>query len=197
MYASQLLLNFIAAIAASPDNRPPGSSRLTGRHPVLPPIATPPQDDSKGEMKPNPFVMPPTNKLFSLRERERLQMKKERAEERRLKVHEKSTYASRLNSKTASLRKQALTPDLQATEGGMVDKESGIHEDTQFVLATTKDRRIEKEDLTSYVQRKKEMFLVQYALGVKRDEIKKLEDIAKVSMMCVTVGELQQQIDCN
>ena len=58
---------------------------------------------------------------------------------------------------------------------------SKVHEDTQFVLATTRDRRIEKEDLASYVSRKREMFLVEYALGVKRDEIRKLEEIAKVA----------------
>ena len=57
---------------------------------------------------------------------------------------------------------------------------SKVHEDTQFVLATTRDRCIEKEDLASYVSRKREMFLVEYALGVKRDEIRKLEEIAKV-----------------
>ena len=57
----------------------------------------------------------------------------------------------------------------------------GMSEDTDFVLTTTRDRHIEREDITSYVNRKREMFLVQYALGVKRDEIQKLEDIATVS----------------
>ena len=42
------------------------------------------------------------------------------------------------------------------------------------------DRRIEKEDINSYIVKKREMFLVQYSLGVKRDEISKLEEIAKV-----------------
>ena len=93
-------------------------------------------------------------------------------------MHEKSTYSSRLNAKMASLRKEVLTPDSQ--RGGRHDKESGIHEDTEFVLATTKDRQIEKEDLVTFVGRKREMFLVQYALGVKREEIRKLEEIAKV-----------------
>ncbi len=39
---------------------------------------------------------------------------------------------------------------------------------------------MEKEDLASYVSRKREMFLVQYSLGVKREEIRKLEEIAMV-----------------
>ena len=37
---------------------------------------------------------------------------------------------------------------------------------------------MEKEDLAEYVTKKREMFLVQYSLRVKRDEMKKLEDLA-------------------
>ena len=51
---------------------------------------------------------------------------------------------------------------------------------TTYVL--TSDRHIEKEDLAKYVSRKREMFLVQYSLGVKREEIRKLEEIARVSV---------------
>ena len=68
--------------------------------------------------------------------------------------------------------------------GGRVGRrgggERGVSEDTDFVLTTTRDRHFEKEDITSYVNRKREMFLVQFALGVKRDEIQKLEDIMMV-----------------
>lgn len=51
----------------------------------------------------------------------------------------------------------------------------------------TSDRRIEKEDINSYIVKKREMFLVQYSLGVKRDEISKLEEIAKVMYLIITV----------
>ncbi len=93
-----------------------------------------------------------------------------------------------MNAKTASLRKQVLTPPHggHPAEGG---EKTGVHEDTQFVLATTRDRHVEKEDLASYVARKREMFLVQYSLGVKREEIRKLEDIAMVcGCGCLRVG---------
>lgn len=164
---------------------PGNTSRLT-KHTVLPPISSPPPTGastslpSQDDPLKNPFIMPPTSEVFTLREKERQRMKHERTKERLLKVHEKSTYSSRLNTKMASLRKQTLTPDSLLAEG--VNKEASIHEDTQFVLATTKDRHIEKEDLVTYVGRKREMFLVQYALGVKREEIRKLEDIAKVDI---------------
>ena len=175
MYSSGHLGSFRSGV--------PGSSSGLTKHTTLPPISPSPSksDTVKEDTTRNPFVLPPEAEIFTLRERERQKAKEERARERRLKVHEKSTYASRLNAKTASLRKHALTPDHFGGEGA--DKEASIHEDTQFVLATTRDRHIEKEDLASYVAKKREMFLVQYSLGAKRDEIKKLEEIAKVGRM--------------
>ena len=63
----------------------------------------------------------------------------ERARERKLRVHEKSTYASRVNAKMASLRQTVLAlnkPDSSETQGS--DKATRLHKDTQFVLATTR-----------------------------------------------------------
>ena len=54
-----------------------------------------------------------------------------------------------------------------------------------LISVPTSDRQIEKEDLAKYVSNKREMFLVQYSLGVKREEIRKLEQIAKVGAVCV------------
>ena len=76
---------------------------------------------------------------------------------------------------------QVMSPPSESGTGREEREERGVSEDTDFVLTTTRDRRLEKEDITSYVNRKREMFLVQYALGVKRDEIRKLEEIATVS----------------
>lgn len=122
--------------------------------------------------------MPPPNQVFALREKERLKQRQDRAKERNFKVHEKMTYSTRRNSKLASLRKQVLTPDVEATDNAL-RKDANLQEDTQFLLTATKDRCLEKEDLRNYVGRKKEMFLVQYSLGVKREEIQKLEEIAR------------------
>lgn len=87
---------------------------------------------------------------------------------------------------------QVMSPPESAdTVSGRRDQEKeerGVSEDTDFVLTTTRDRHFEKEDITSYVNRKREMFLVQYALGVKREEIQKLEDIARVTPLSVCIG---------
>ena len=128
--------------------------------------------------------MPPESELFSLREAERRRAKEERSRERKLEVHEKSTYSSRLNNNTASLRRQVMEDITAPDDAGSRER---IHDDTEFLLASTKDKHVEKEDLAGYVARKREMFLLQYSLGVKKDEIKKLEEIAQVR----SVGLLQ------
>ena len=107
-------------------------------------------------------------------------MKEERARERKLEVHEKSTYSSRLCSNTALIRKQVMEAIDAPGEGDTAaGSRENIHDDSEFVLATTKDKHVENEDLAGYVARKREMFLLQYSLGVKKDEIKKLEGIAQ------------------
>lgn len=81
------------------------------------------------------------------------------------------------------MRKQALSPEVEE------ERETTIHEDSEFVLTTTRDRHIQKEDLMSYISRKREMFLVQYSLGVKRDEIRKLEEISKAEEQKLVAAE--------
>lgn len=70
------------------------TARLTKRA-VLPPITSPPPDGggsarlSEGDKTSplgNPFVLPPTGEVFTLREIERRQSKQNRAKERMLKV---------------------------------------------------------------------------------------------------------------
>ncbi|KAJ3106645.1 Coiled-coil domain-containing protein 38, partial [Physocladia obscura] len=41
------------------------------------------------------------------------------------------------------------------------------------------DKHFGKENLHDFIAKKREMFLVQYALGVKRQEMRKLEEIAQ------------------
>ena len=90
-----------------------GSHSSFTKHTPLPPIPVPststtaaPLPSGEGGERRNPFLMPPESELFTLRERQRRQAKEQRAEQRKLKVHEKSTYSSRLNTKNASLRKK-------------------------------------------------------------------------------------------
>ena len=114
-----LFLLYFPAATVTMSGATPGSRSSFAKHATLPPIpatatvtsATPdPSEQAREEGAGgggNPFQMPPESELFTLREAQRAQAKAERAGQRKLKVHEKSTYASRLNSKNASLRKKA------------------------------------------------------------------------------------------
>ncbi|XP_039250583.1 cilia- and flagella-associated protein 100-like [Styela clava] len=125
----------------------------------------------------NPFKVPPDQDIFMLRDKERQRKKEERDQQRSLKVHEKTTYASRVNAKTAAMRKGVLGTDEDETLEEAV-KGMGVKDDPGWTLAVTRDRNVEKEDLADYVSKKRQMFLVQYSLAVKRDEMRKLEELA-------------------
>eukprot|EP01137_Pigoraptor_chileana_P008705 Opistho-2@55919 len=118
----------------------------------------------------NPFVMPPDEEIFSLRDDERKRKKEERERSKNLKVHEKTTQSSRLNAK-ALLKDE---DDVELREA--LEK----HEELSNAnMIMSHDRHVEKENLAEFIAKKREMFLVQYSLGVKRDEMRKLEEIAQ------------------
>nr|XP_002131495.1 cilia- and flagella-associated protein 100 [Ciona intestinalis] len=170
-------------------NRSPGSaassrgagSRQSGR--VTFPHSTKSMSSGKSVMQlddssdVNPFKVPPDQDIFMLRDKERQRKKEERERQQKLKVHEKTTYASRVNAKTASMRRAALgSEELLHDEEDSIDL--AVKDDPSWTLAVTRDRNVEKEDLAEYVSKKREMFLVQYSLRVKRDEMRKLEELA-------------------
>ncbi len=82
----------------------------------------------------------------------------ERSKDRLLRVHEKGTYRSRMNSKLAALRK-AITPrneeeeeDEESDDVDGIEKASRIHKQTQFVLATTRGESVVSTDNTISVK---------------------------------------------
>ncbi|PIK37026.1 putative coiled-coil domain-containing protein [Apostichopus japonicus] len=144
----------------------------------------------------NPFTVPADNDIFMLRDKERQRKKAERIKQRDLRVHEKSTYTSRVNAMRAALRKplQEIDDDVDMEEE-MDDKTLAVKDDPTFTLAVTRDRHVEKESLTDYIAKKREMFLVQYSLGVKRDEMRKLEEIAQAEEKKLELAELYLEED--
>ena len=61
--------------------------------------------------------------------------------------------------------------------------------------SVSKDRRRENEDMTSFLQKKKEMFLVQMSLDTKREEIRKLEAKAQLKEEALKKSELMLEED--
>eukprot|EP00296_Roombia_truncata_P000037 JP435695.1.p1 GENE.JP435695.1~~JP435695.1.p1 ORF type:complete len:574 (+),score=184.33 JP435695.1:142-1722(+) len=107
--------------------------------------------------------------------------RRKKAEERDrallLKVHEKTTWSSRMAAST----KPVL---LEPTEADNVDEEKQKKAKLNSIMAkanaaNAQERRKEKENMTDFIGKKREMFLVQMALDTKRAEIRKLEAQAR------------------
>lgn len=145
----------------------------------------------KKESHENPFKMPKDTDIFMLREKEKQQKIQERETNKTLKVHEKLTHSRKL----IEGMKAGLKPDISDDEKGEDEEDISkmksypVKEDKQWTIAVTRDRRIEKESLKEYINKKREMFLVQYSLGVKRDEMRKLEEIAAAEEKRIELAE--------
>ncbi|KAI8826926.1 uncharacterized protein EV422DRAFT_17462 [Fimicolochytrium jonesii] len=125
---------------------------------------------SSGETA-NPFHMPSDVEVFALREDERRQKQEAKAQMRKLHIYEKS-MVKRKNFKEL----------LAEEEDDIAFYERLKKRDSDKVLTNRQarvDRHFGKENLHDFIAKKREMFLVQYALGVKREEMRKLEEIAQ------------------
>ncbi|XP_022081515.1 cilia- and flagella-associated protein 100-like isoform X2 [Acanthaster planci] len=185
----------VSVASADKKSRTESTSRQSGRVTFPHSIKSASEQSAiseNGELPPdhNPFTMPPDNDIFMLRDKERQRKKAERIKQRSLKVHEKTTYTSRVNALRSSMRKPLADLDAEEEKTEEVDdKALAVKDDPSFTLAVTRDRHIEKESLTDYIAKKREMFLVQYSLGVKRDEMRKLEEIAQAEERKLELAE--------
>jgi len=131
----------------------------------------------------NPFKIPPDCDMFLIRDQERKNAQKKRKEEREAAVHEKHTNASRINHLTAQTRRFVL----KETTGQNEKSDYDISKD--WTLETTKDHPFGKEGIVEYINRKREMFLVKYAISVKREEMRKLEKLARDEEQKLVIAE--------
>ncbi|CAJ1390635.1 unnamed protein product [Effrenium voratum] len=124
-------------------------------------------------MEENPFKLPPDDQIFAIREQERQRRAEEREKVKHQHVWEKVTAASR-HSRTRRIDDgvddaQAAASAARARAGGAQPENLGIG----------RDARREKENIADFVAKKREMFLVQMSLDVKKAEILKLDARAK------------------
>lgn len=120
----------------------------------------------------NPFRLPPDDQIFLIREQEHRRRAEEREKVKTQHVWEKTTASSRIQKSRrvddggdeAQLAAEAARLGrTQRPENAMVGR----------------DARREKENVADFVAKKREMFLVQMSLDVKKAEIIKLDEKAK------------------
>lgn len=120
------------------------------------------------ETEDNPFKLPSDDQIFRLREDD----KKKKSMNADSGAHVWEKGISKLTSRTERLR------DLVGEDKLMTLNEAiKVENDAAKMLMP---RRQEKENTAEFVAKKREMFLVQMSLDTKREEIRKLEEKARM-----------------
>jgi len=120
-----------------------------------------------------PFTLPPDDQLFQLRDKEKIRKQIRRQELVHLKVHEKTTMCTHKIPRHGQSFKEVIKT-IENTEESL-------------------PKRREKENMTDFVAKKREMFLVQMSLDVKKAEILKLDEKARAKE--AALAKSQQMLD--
>ncbi|OXB82992.1 UNVERIFIED_CONTAM: hypothetical protein H355_001335 [Colinus virginianus] len=141
-----------------------------------------PEEDEEWKRK-NPFTIPPDIDIFTLRNKERKKTKAERERMKTTKIHEKMTCSAKIKVKDKGLRKALQKEEeeekksrKQATDDGRL---KATLECLSGKMPIKKDYPLEKETLHDYINNRREIFLLEYAIAMKREKIRKMENLAK------------------
>ncbi|XP_009468100.1 PREDICTED: coiled-coil domain-containing protein 37 [Nipponia nippon] len=139
-----------------------------------------PEEDEENPMK-NPFTIPPDIDIFSIMDKERKKAKAERERMKTMKIHEKMTYSTKMKAKQKGFRKALQKEEEEEGRKQATNEErlKTLQESLSWQIAITKDYPLEKETFRDYINDRREIFLLEYAMAVKRDEIQRMENIAK------------------
>nr|KAF6470934.1 cilia and flagella associated protein 100 [Molossus molossus] len=128
----------------------------------------------------NPFHMSGDVDFFLLRDQKRNKSHSEREQKKKLRVHQKMTYSSKVSAKHTSLLRELQLEDKTEDQEACTEAEQlhAFHEHTAWKLSMTKEKKGESDNINKYINQKRQMFLIQYALDMKRSEIQRLEMLA-------------------
>ncbi|TRZ21893.1 hypothetical protein HGM15179_005182 [Zosterops borbonicus] len=137
------------------------------------------EEDGENPKK-NPFKVPPDADLLSMRDKEMKKAQAEREKRKTMKVHEKMTYSTKMKAKTG-LRKTLKREEEEDSkiEATCEERLEVLQEMLSRKLAMKKDYAFDRETFYGYLQDRKQIFYLEHAIAVKREEIQKMEDIAK------------------
>ena len=111
--------------------------------------------------------MPTDEEVFALRDEEQARKRAERELMLKQPVWEKG------------VKKKPPVSDFRQDQAEAAATTTAQQSKLNMVVAATRDRRKEKENMADFIAKKREMFLVQMSLDTKRAEIRKLEERAQ------------------
>lgn len=139
----------------------------------------------------NPFLLPTGEELFRVREREKRAKAEEKRQLEKMKVWERTAKTHR-----AGAFKRLAEADIPITDEAQrahITKTKRLVSAATTAMTGAKHR--EREDMTQFLAKKREMFLVQMALDTKREEIQKLERKAQAKEEALKKSELMLEED--
>lgn len=130
-------------------------------------------------MNNNPFQIPSDKDIFLIRLKEREEKNRKREEWRNMKIWDKTSTKYGNKDIEQKIKFESSIKKHENKQDGLFDGE----------------RRKEKENMTDFIEKKREMFLVQMSLDTKRDEIRKLEEKAQMKEEALLKSELMLEED--
>ncbi|NXU00469.1 CP100 protein, partial [Buphagus erythrorhynchus] len=128
----------------------------------------------------NPFKVPSDTELFSVRDKEIKKAQAEYEKRKTMKVHEKTTYSTKMKAKSRLRRALKREEEEEGrTEATCEERLEALQELLSRKLAMKKDYALDRETFHGYLQDRKQIFFLEYAIAVKREEIEKMQTIAK------------------
>nr|XP_045007360.1 cilia- and flagella-associated protein 100 [Jaculus jaculus]XP_045007361.1 cilia- and flagella-associated protein 100 [Jaculus jaculus] len=128
----------------------------------------------------NPFHISGDMDFFRLRDQERIKAISDRELNKTMRVHQKMTYSYKVSAKHTSLLRELQLEE--ETEDEELKEEAqklwNFRNNTAWKLAMTREKNVEPDRLGRYIEQKRKMFLLQYTLEMKRNEIQRLEMLA-------------------
>ncbi|KAK9824216.1 hypothetical protein WJX72_008592 [[Myrmecia] bisecta] len=121
----------------------------------------------------NPFVLPNDEEIFMLQEEEKRRKQALIMSLKSLPVHLKPTFCSQIQ---ATVARDA--GGVKHSSSKLVKRDPARELSAAAMTLAPDHRRPEKENMTEFIAKKREIFLVQMSLDTKRAEITKLEERA-------------------
>ncbi|KAJ0407690.1 hypothetical protein ATCC90586_001872 [Pythium insidiosum] len=163
-------------------------------------------------MDSNPFTLPSDEEVFRMRESEQKRKQEVspralaavqrevltwRGQERKvnatLKIYDKKTASSTIGNIRRFRADDVPAADLQGYTTSQSRQMRGLV--AAATAAISNDRLREKENMSDFIAKKREMFLVQMSLDTKREEIRKLEEKAQLKEEALKKSELMLEED--
>ena len=140
----------------------------------------------------NPFRLPPDEMVFLKREEQQAAAAADRNAQKALPVWQKTTNSQRQQA-IRRINDDDILPGAAAVRDKRTKRTKGLVAAATAAIST--ERRREKENMTEFIMKKREMFLVQMSLDTKREEIRKLEEKAQMKEQALKKSELMLEED--